>query len=94
MAIQVKDVRITSYAKGNILGFVELVVNDELGAQLRLAEIAIKKTREGSLLLSYAKRTDREDSAYWNPLDKRMAGIIEKAVFEELTRIKNFMPGK
>lgn len=92
MAMEVAEVRITLYGKGGIAGFAEVVVKDETGALLRLGDIAIKRTKAGKLMLSYAKKNVKTDMAFWNPLSKEMARRLEKAIFEHFFKIKNFIP--
>ncbi len=85
--LEIGEVRISLYGKNGVLGFAEVV----LGNHLRLNDIAIKRTQECKILLSYPlkKTPGGSEYFYYNPISKELGDNINEAVLSKLNELKN-----
>lgn len=82
---EVSEVRISLYGKDGVLAFCEVV----LGNYLRLNDIAVKRTNEGKILLSYPLKKTQSGAEYfyYNPISKELGDKIREAVLSKLNEI-------
>lgn len=85
--LRITEVRLSLYGKNGIIAFCEVV----LGNHLRLNDIAVKRTQEGKLLLSYPlkKTPGGIEYFYFNPISKEFADKINEAVASKLNELRS-----
>ncbi|MFA5032266.1 MAG: septation protein SpoVG family protein [bacterium] len=85
--LNVTEVRLSLYGKNGIIAFAEVI----LGNSLRLNDIAIKRTEEGKLFLSYPLKKTQSGSEYfyYNPISQEFGEQINNAIFDKLNEIRN-----
>ena len=85
---KIKEARVMVNVEGNRVGYAGCVLETDDGLLLRLDGMVVYVV-EGKPAIAYPKHDKVKDLAYWNPLNRETAKMIESAVFEQISRIKD-----